>query len=241
MPLSESAPAPKLALSFVVPVLDEASQLEATLGPLARSLRAGEEELVVVDGGSRDRTLEIARSLGSSVKVLESPRGRARQQNAGAQAARGRFVVFAHADTRFPPRALAELRLLAREERTRWGYFPVQLDGTECALRVLELGIRARVLAGWSATGDQAIFVRRDVFFALGGFRDVPLMEDVELTRALARIWRPSRPRTPVVTSARRWTKRGVVRTQLGMWGLRLAWRAGVRHEVLAKFYPVVR
>lgn len=175
------------------------------------------------------------------MRVLEAPRGRARQQNAGARAARGRLLVFAHADTRFPERALAELRLLARDERTRWGFFPVHLDERGCALRLVELGIRARVLAGWAATGDQAVFVRREVFWALGGFRDVPLMEDVALTKALARIWPPARPRTPVVTSARRWTRRGVARTQLRMWALRLAWRAGIRPDVLAEFYPVVR
>jgi rSAM/selenodomain-associated transferase 2 len=234
-------PLPDRILSFVVPALDEARTLIPFLGPLAASLRPAEEELVVVDGGSRDGTVERARSLGGSVRVIASPRGRARQMNAGARAARGRLLVFAHADTRFSPGALEELRSLARAEGTRWGYFPVALDERGVALRLIELGIKARERAGFCATGDQAIFVARSVFLALGGFPDVPLMEDVEFTRRLARIWRPRRPRASVVTSARRWTRRGIVRTQLRMWALRLAWRAGASHDWLATFYPVVR
>jgi len=230
----------RAALGFVVPVLDEAGTIERSLGPLASRLRE-DEEIVVVDGGSKDGTPGIARSLGPRVRVIEAPRGRAAQMNAGARASSGRLLVFAHADTRIPPLALDELRSIADREGTRWGFFPIRLEERGAALRVIETGVRFRVLVGGAATGDQAIFVRRDVFFALGGYPEIPLMEDVELSRKLGRLWRPVRPSTPIFTSARRWTRKGIVRTQIGMWALRLAWRAGVSPEKLAAYYPNVR
>ncbi len=231
-------PLPTLAVSFVVPTLDEAPTLARSLEPLASRLDSAREEIVVVDGGSKDGTPEIAAKFG---RVVAAPRGRARQMNAGALAARGALLVFAHADTRFPARAVDELRVLAADDRTRWGYFPVHLDGSALAYRVIEWGIRIRLAAGGFATGDQAIFVRRSLFLALGGYPDVPLMEDVELARTLGRFKSPERPRTPVVTSPRRWTRRGVARTQVRMWALRIAWRLGVPHRVLAGHYPDVR
>jgi rSAM/selenodomain-associated transferase 2 len=229
------------SITFVVPALNEAASIERALEPLASRLDPSREEILVVDGGSEDGTAAIARGLGPPVRVVSAPRGRASQMNAGAREARGALLVFVHADTRFPPRALAELRGLAHDRETRWGFFPIRLDDPSLSLRLIELGIKIRVLAGGFATGDQAIFVRRTVFHALGGYRLVPLMEDVELARRLGRIYSPDRPRTAIFTSARRWTRQGIARTQLRMWGLRLAWRLGVAPEVLSRFYPQVR
>jgi rSAM/selenodomain-associated transferase 2 len=224
-------------ISFIIPALDEAESLPRTLGALAALLDPS-EEIVVVDGGSRDGTRDVAARFG---RVIESPRGRARQMNAGARAARGKLLVFAHADTTFSKEALGELRAAVPDERAHWGFFPVVLDAEGLRYRTIEWGIRIRVALGGCATGDQAIFVRRSTFLAIGGYRDVPLMEDVELARLLCRYFEPVRPRTAVTTSARRWSRRGVARTQLRMWALRLAWRLGVPHEVLAGHYPVVR
>jgi len=231
-------PLPDRALSFIVPVLDEGESLASSLEPLAARLDPASEEIVVVDGGSKDATREVASRFG---RVLSAERGRARQMNAGARVARGALLVFAHADTIFSVAALGELRAIARDERAHWGFFPVELDAPERLFRIIELGIRIRVAAGGRATGDQAIFVRRSLFLAVGGYKDVPLMEDVELADTLDRLFPPARPRAPVLTSARRWTRRGIARTQLRMWALRVAWRFGVPHERLATHYPVVR
>ncbi|MEZ0227096.1 MAG: glycosyltransferase, partial [Planctomycetota bacterium] len=138
-------PLPSLAVSFIVPTLDEAPTLPRTLEPLASRLDPSREEIVVVDGGSKDDTAAIAERYG---RVVTAPRGRARQMNAGALAARGALLVFAHADTRFPGRALDELRALAARDETRWGFFPVALDGPSLAFRVIEVGIQIRVAAG---------------------------------------------------------------------------------------------
>jgi rSAM/selenodomain-associated transferase 2 len=224
-------------ISFIIPALDESESLPRMLGALGALLEPA-DEIVVVDGGSRDGTREVASRFG---KVIDSPRGRARQMNAGARAARGELLVFAHADTTFSKEAIRELRAVASDERAHWGFFPVLLDAEGLRYRTIELGIRIRVALGGCATGDQAIFVRRSTFLALGGYKDVPLMEDVELTRLLCRYFEPARPRAAVTTSARRWSRRGVAKTQLRMWALRLAWRLGVPHEVLAGHYPVVR
>ncbi|HYJ78257.1 MAG TPA: TIGR04283 family arsenosugar biosynthesis glycosyltransferase, partial [Longimicrobiaceae bacterium] len=170
-------------------------------------------------------------------RVLESEPGRARQQNAGAAAASGAVLLFLHADTRLPERADA-LVLGGMERSGRgWGRFDVRLAGRHPALRVVErlIGVRSRLTG--IATGDQAVFVRRDWFERAGGFPDLPLMEDVALSRALKRLGPPLCLRETVTTSGRRWEERGVLRTVLLMWRLRWAYWRGADPAALAERY----
>jgi rSAM/selenodomain-associated transferase 2 len=221
-------------LSVVVPVLDEAAGLAAHLGAL-QPLRAHGCEIVVVDGGSRDGTSEIARPLADT--VVSAPRGRGTQLNAGARAARGDLLLFLHADTFLPSGALDAVRAALAEGTHDWGRFDVEISGRHPLLRVVAalMGWRSRLTG--IATGDQAMFVRRGRFEAVGGFPDIPIMEDVALSTALRRATRPACLRLRVVTSGRRWESRGVLRTILLMWWLRLRFWLGGEAASLARRY----
>lgn len=220
-------------ISVIVPALNESAVLGRTLGDLA-SLRALGHEVILVDGGSSDGTRELAAPLVD--RVLQAPRGRASQMDAGARAAAGDWLWFLHADTRVPPLALDALRTACRAP-TIWGRFDVRLSGTAPALRVIErmMSLRSRITG--IATGDQGIFVARSAYQAVGGYPQVPLMEDIALSRQLRRQRRPLCLRTPLVTSSRRWEERGVARTVLLMWRLRLAYALGADPARLAERY----
>lgn len=221
-------------ISVVVPALDEAGEIESTLRAL-QPLRARGHEVIVADGGSADGTPELARPLAD--RVVASPPGRARQQNAGAAAASGGVLLFVHADTRVPEDAD---RLIAEAmERTGrgWGRFDVRLSGHHPMLRVVERMIGARSRLSGIATGDQAIFARRDFFLRAGGFPEIPLMEDVALSRALKALGPPICLRDTVTTSSRRWEERGILRTIGLMWRLRWAYWRGADPAELAKQY----
>ncbi|HET7463353.1 MAG TPA: TIGR04283 family arsenosugar biosynthesis glycosyltransferase [Longimicrobium sp.] len=221
-------------LSIVIPVLNEAEGIAEALAAL-RPLRARGCEVIVADGGSTDGSRELATPLAD--RVVQAPRGRARQQNAGAAVARGEVLLFLHADTRLPDGA-DRLVIDGLEASGRgWGRFDVRLSGRHPMLRVIErmIGLRSR-LSG-IATGDQAIFVRRDRFARAGGFPDLPLMEDVALSRALNREGRPLSLRQAVLTSSRRWEERGVWRTMALMWRLRLEFWLGADPAKLAERY----
>jgi rSAM/selenodomain-associated transferase 2 len=221
------------AVSIVVPTLDEAAGLAAHLCAL-QPLRASGCEVVVVDGGSADATVEIARPLADV--VLRARRGRGTQLNAGARAARGEVLLFLHADTRLPAGALDAVRAaLARGED--WGRVDVAIEGRHPLLRVVARSMNARSRVTGIATGDQAIFVRRSRFEAAGGFPDIPLLEDVALSTALRRARRPACLRLRVVTSGRRWESRGVLRTILLMWWIRFLFWRGRDATSLARRY----
>ena len=220
------------ALAIVVPILDEAATLPALLVHLA-GWRARGCEVVLVDGGSRDDSVEMARAAGFRVLIAE--RGRARQMNAGAQACGGALLLFLHADTRLPEAADAMVRAALAVQA--WGRFDVRIDGRPLMLRVVAALMNLRSRLSGIATGDQAIFVRRDVFEAVGGFPDQPLMEDIELSCRLLRVSRPACLRARVRTSGRRWEQRGVWRTIALMWRLRWAYWRGVPAERLAEAY----
>lgn len=220
------------ALAIVVPMLDEAATLPALLVHLA-GWRARGCEVVLVDGGSRDDSVAMARAAGLRVVVAE--RGRARQMNAGAQACGGALLLFLHADTRLPEAADAMVRAALAVQA--WGRFDVRIDGRPLMLRVVAALMNLRSRLSGIATGDQAIFMRRDVLEALGGFPDQPLMEDIELSRRLLRVSRPACLRARVRTSGRRWEQRGVWRTIALMWRLRWAYWRGVPAERLAEAY----
>jgi rSAM/selenodomain-associated transferase 2 len=227
------APRP-VPLSIVIPTLNEAGTIADTLAAL-QPLRGRGCEAIVADGGSADATVELARPLADA--VVSSAAGRARQQNAGAAAARGEVLLFLHADTRLPAEADVLVADGLRRTGRGWGRFDVRLSGLHPMLRVIErmMGVRSR-LSG-VATGDQAIFVLRDRFRDVGGFPDIPLMEDVALSKALKRLGPPLCLRETVTTSSRRWERRGVWRTMALMWRLRLAYWLGADPARLADRY----
>ncbi|GMQ75530.1 MAG: TIGR04283 family arsenosugar biosynthesis glycosyltransferase [Gammaproteobacteria bacterium] len=219
-------------LSIIIPAIDEAENLGTTLPALARLRRAG-HEIVVVDGGSRDDTCRRARSLAD--RVLVAGRGRARQMNAGAAAANGDVLLFLHADSLLPGDAEAAI---ARALRVScWGRFDVRLWGREWSFRMIEAFMNLRSRVTGIATGDQAIFVERAAFEQVGGYPDIPLMEDVAISRLLKSIARPACLRQRVITSARRWRANGIVRTVILMWSLRLAYALGADPQRLARRY----
>ena len=221
-----------MKLSIIVPALDEAAQIAATLEALA-PLRAAGHEVIVVDGGSADATAAIAAPLAD--RVIQAPRGRARQMNAGAAIAAGDALLFLHADTRLPAHAAELVRdALARRG---WGRFDVRIEGRSRWLAVVAFCMNWRSRLTGIATGDQAMFMHRAVFARAGGFADIALMEDVALSARLKTISAPACIAARAVTSGRRWERRGVLRTVLLMWRLRLAYFFGARPEDLARRY----
>jgi len=222
------------SLSIVVPVLDEAEGIVATLASLA-PLRARGAELIVVDGGSRDATVARAQALAD--RVIEGPRGRARQMNAGAAVARGPTLLFLHADTRLPEDADRLIASALGVAPLAWGRFDVAIEGHSRMLPVVAAMMNARSRLSGIATGDQAMFMTRAAFEAAGGFPDQPLMEDIELSARLKRLSTPVCLRERVLTSGRRWEQRGVWRTIVLMWRLRLLYALGVRADRLAPWY----
>jgi rSAM/selenodomain-associated transferase 2 len=216
-------------LTVVMPVLNEAGGIGAALGALA-TLRARGHEVIVVDGGSGDGTAELAAPLCD--QLVRSPRGRAVQMNAGARIAQGDALVFLHADTRLPEGADA----LIGEALTRspWGRFDVRIASDRWLLWMVARTMNLRSRLTGIATGDQAIFVRRDAF---AGFPAIALMEDIAFSRAMKRRSRPACLQARVTTSARRWEARGVVRTILLMWRLRLLFALGIPPQRLAREY----
>ncbi len=218
-------------LSVIIPVLDEGDSMV----PLLEQLQAwrARAEVIVVDGGSADASAAIARPYCDC--VLVSPRGRALQMNAGAQQARGRYLFFLHCDTR-PHVDLVGLEdLLAGNPL--WGYFPVRLSGSARPLRVVERMMNLRARLTRIATGDQLIFVRRSDFLAIGGYADIPLMEDVELCQRLRQNATPHIAPALVTTSSRRWEERGILNTIFTMWHLRAAYWLGISPQRLVKTY----
>jgi rSAM/selenodomain-associated transferase 2 len=224
-------------LSIIVPVLDEAAAIEATLAA-TQAARARAAEVIVVDGGSRDATPALAAPLAD--RVLESARGRAAQMNAGAREASGDVLLFLHADTVLPAGAFEAVEAAVGAGRA-WGRFDVVIAGADPLLAVVAAFMNARSRATGIATGDQAIFATRAAFEAAGGFPAIPLMEDVALSRALRARSRPACLRDRVVTSGRRWQRRGTLRTIFLMWRLRLEYALGADPHRLARRYDVER
>lgn len=223
-----------MRISIVIPALNEAGGIAATLGAL-QTLRAQGHELIVVDGGSEDDTIDHAAPLCD--KLLTAPRGRARQMNAGARVASGDVLWFLHADTLAPPRAAGDLLTALSRPGCDWGRFDVRLSGRRPLLRVVEAAMNLRSRWSGIATGDQGLFVRRALFERLGGFPDIPLMEDVAFSRLLKQQGAPACLSTRLLTSSRRWEEYGMLRTVFLMWRLRFAYWRGVSPRQLHAWY----
>jgi rSAM/selenodomain-associated transferase 2 len=221
-------------LSIVIPALNESANLARNLPRLLRG--EPDAEVVVVDGGSEDDSRETVAGL-PPVRWLVSDRGRARQMNAGALATRGDVLLFLHADTVLPDGASAAIREALIDPAVIGGRFDVCLDSPRLLLAIVGWMMNQRSRLTRISTGDQAIFVRRATFEAVGGFADIPLMEDIDFTRRVKRQGRMAALRLRVTTSARKWEREGVVRTIVLMWTLRLLYALGVSPTRLHRWY----
>jgi rSAM/selenodomain-associated transferase 2 len=224
-------------LSVIVPMLNEERAIGATLDAITRA--APRAEVIVVDGGSTDSSIERAAARDS--RILISARGRACQMNAGAAAAHGDVLVFVHADTIVPVTFASDIVSALEDPAVTGGRFDLELDETSLAMRLLGKLISFRSRAMRSATGDQAIFVRREMFDAMGGFAAIELCEDVDFARRLKRRGRFACLRTRVTTSARRWRRSGLLRTVVKMWLIKSLFLAGVSPARLRRYYADTR
>lgn len=221
-----------MKVSVIIPALNEASSIARA----ARSAwKAGADEVIVVDGGSVDETLSIAKTEGCEV-VVSAP-GRAIQQNAGALRATGGVLLFLHADNHLNPRAIEQARNLLADSNAKCGAYRQQIDARGFAYRLLERGNAWRVCWRGLPYGDQAIFMRREFFESLGGFPEVRLMEDLLLMKKAKQVAWPRLLDGPVYVDARRWQRHGVIRQTLRNWTLLAAHRLGSSPDKLASYY----
>ncbi len=222
--------------SIIIPVLNEGDRLASLIGHLRQIPRLPHEhfEVIVVDGGSRDASPDIATTLAD--QVVHSSPGRALQMNKGAEHATGDVLVFLHADS-MPPRDLFEQCSTLCHSTKAWSFSAVRLDDTAIAFRVIEWFMNMRSMLSGIATGDQMISVKAGTFRRLKGYASIALMEDIELSKRLKKESRPIFFKTPVVCSARKWRKHGVIRTVVMMWLLRAAYFSGVKPERLHAIY----
>lgn len=221
-------------ISIIIPVLNEARLIIQTLSAL-QPLRASGHEVIVVDGGSTDGTIALSKPL--SDRLTRSRCGRSRQMNVGAKVAMGEILLFLHADTFLPEGADRMIIEGMRNQGKRWGRFNVRLSGSHFLLRIIEWLMNWRSRLTGIATGDQGIFVQRQLFQAVSGFPDIDLMEDIALSKILKRYGRPICLRHRVLTSSRRWEENGILRTIFLMWRLRLSYCLGSGPKRLAQLY----
>lgn len=217
-------------ISIVIPALNEAASIGVAI---QSAIDAGVGEIIVSDGGSTDDTLAIARDAGAS-KLVRSFPGRGTQQNAGAAVATRDVLLFLHADNRLGDDCLNQIAI---SEDFAWGCFRQRIDSPGRSFRAIEFGNSLRVRVRGMAFGDQAIFVRSNLFRQQGGFPEIPLMEDVELSQRLRRIKRPLLLPGPVIISPRRWEKNGIVRQTLTNWSIQISHAMGTSPEKLARKY----
>ena len=237
------------SLSIIIPVLNEAEAIVRTLSSLVESIgenriKPVEVQIIVVDGGSNDGSAQIAREfleqksgIDYTFQLLQTDLGRAKQMNKGAATATGNMLVFLHADTIVPENFASELAQVSQSHEHAWGRFDVSLSGRHPMLRCVEWFINYRSRLTSVATGDQAIFVRHQTFKELGGFADIPLMEDVEISKRLKKLAPPYCSSLKLVTSSRRWERGGIYNTIFLMWRLRYAYYRGADPRKLAKQY----
>ncbi len=221
-----------MEMSVIVPAVNEESRVA---GAVSSAWAAGAVEVIVVDGGSCDETCRLAVEAGA--RLISSRPGRALQQNAGARATRGDVLLFLHADCRLPVDAGKQVEEALDDTSVVGGAFCQAIDARGRLFRWLERGNAWRAGRRQVPYGDQGVFVRRNCFEAVGGFPEVPLMDDVMLARKLRRVGRLAVVRGPLQVDARRWRQRGLIRQTLLNWCLLVAWTCGVSPDRLAEFY----
>ncbi|MCC6741622.1 MAG: TIGR04283 family arsenosugar biosynthesis glycosyltransferase [Planctomycetia bacterium] len=238
LPIAAIAPATRparsagpLSLAVVIPALDEESSIEAAV---ASAWNAGADEVVVADGGSTDATRERAAAV---ARVVSAPRGRASQMNAGAAAATADVLLFLHADSRLPQNAAALVRDALADPLVGAGAFRVRFDAPGPFWRVVTSLTLARARLCGITLGDQALFARRDSFRRLAGFREIPILEDLDFADRARRAARFRILRADVLTSTRRWRRRGLLRTSAANWAILLLYRLGAPPGSLARLY----
>ena len=224
--------------SIVMPVLNEETVLEHQLGHLVHQIPHYDCEFLIVDGGSTDRTIEIAQHFG---KVISSRRGRAAQMNSGADIAKGEVLLFLHADTLLPDDAFRAIEDALKEQEVVGGAFRICFNCDQLPYQLVAFTTNLRSRIHKIFTGDQAYFVRSVSFKAIGGFPDQPLMEDLEIITRLRKIGKVVLLTPYVTTSARRHEKNGLMRSVLFMWYLRTLYRLGTSPMKLQRMYPDVR
>jgi len=218
--------------SIIIPTLNEEKTIESCLSAL-QPLRSN-CEIIIVDGGSTDNTIVIARSLAD--KVVSSDKGRARQMNNGARYASGNVLIFLHADTSLPENALQLIQQKLNSSR-KWGRFDIQLSGKHFMLKVIAQMMIWRSRLTGIATGDQVIFVTRQAFEKAGQYPEINLMEDIAICKALRKISPPICLKAKVISSGRRWERYGIYKTILLMWNIRLRYFFGADPQILAFLY----
>jgi rSAM/selenodomain-associated transferase 2 len=235
-----------MRISVIIPTLDEERTIMALL---AHTALLGFDELIVVDGGSLDQTPVLVESYRrntqlpaqSDVRLMTAPRGRARQMNEGAKASSGEILLFLHADTQLPDDAKHTIETALADHRMVGGRFDVQFDSPSMWGTIISRLMNWRSRMSSIATGDQALFVRRHIFEQIGGFADIPLMEDIDFSGKLKRKGATAALTATVTTSFRRWERRGPLRTILLMWTLRFLYWVGVGPHTLNRWYGLAR
>lgn len=222
-------------ISVVIPILNEARILEKTLDQLQSEL--GDHELIIVDGGSTDSSVRIAEKYG---KVVLSACGRAKQLNTGAAAATGDILIFLHADIWLEPGAFAAVATALASGYVGGG-FRQKIDGKRVLYRLIEIAgnIRGRYLNVFY--GDSGIFLARTDFEKIGGFPDVPILEEMEFSKRLRQLGKPTLLTPCIHISARRWEASGIVRTTLNNWLITALYFLGASPEKLARLYSHIR
>ena len=231
-PVREALARMSMPISVVVPVLNEADNIGPALGSIDGAQHI---EVIVADGGSEDGSREIAATCGA--QVITSARGRARQMNAGAEAATGDILLFLHADTRLPLGFAHHVRQMLSEPGVVAGAFELGIDAPGRGLRAVERVANLRSRRLQLPYGDQALFLKAPLFRELGPFPDIPIMEDIELVRRLRRKGRVAIAPAAVASSARRWQKLGVCRTTFINWASVTAYVLGVDASRIARWY----
>ncbi|HSF66077.1 MAG TPA: TIGR04283 family arsenosugar biosynthesis glycosyltransferase [Nitrospiraceae bacterium] len=235
-----------LPISVIIPTLNEEQTILATI---AHTATLGFDEIIVVDGGSVDQTSALVESYRlrtessalNSLRLVTAPRGRARQMNEGAKLSGGEILLFLHADTQLPDNAKAVIDATMADQRTVGGRFDVQFDRPSLWATIISRMMNWRSRLSGIATGDQALFVRRPIFEQMGGFAELPLMEDIDFSQRLKRKGSTAALTATVTTSFRRWEQQGPLRTILLMWTLRLLYWIGISPHHLQHFYTELR
>lgn len=226
-------------ISIVIPTYNESATIESTLNELLGILLS-DDEIIIIDGKSEDNTQEIVRTF-PQVKLFSSRRGRAIQMNVGAQKAKNECILFLHADNIANADCLNMLRDEIKTGRISWGWFPIKLNSPKLVFKILERGANLRLKFTGTPLGDHGIFVKKEIFDKIGGFPEIPIMEDLEFVRKIKRVMKGTQINCPIGTSVRRFEKSGIVKTFITMWVLRFLYYSGVSTGKLARYYEHVR